>query len=100
MGKCKLLLTCIIFFTGLSAYASGQFLKVDGQIINRMSIVSVGKVEKPCVHCICSYLNCDKWHFCVYPTTNFSNPIVIAGSDFKDIQNKHKTIENWLILGK
>ena len=92
MKKWRALLTCLILLIGLSAYASGQFLKIDGQIINRMAIVSVGKVEKPCAHC--------KWYFCVYPTTTFRNPIVITGSDFKDIQTKHKKIEDWLILGK
>ena len=100
MKKWGTLLTCLILLIGLSAYASGQFLKIDGQIINRMAIVSVGKVQKPCKACICSYSSCDKWHFHVYPTTNFENPIVIAGPDFKDIQTKHKTIENWLTTGR
>ena len=100
MKKWRALLTCLILLIGLSAYASGQFLKIDGQIINRMAVVSVGKIGKPCRSCICSYSDCDKWHFHVYPTTNFSNPIVITGSDFKDIQTKHKIIENWLTTGR
>lgn len=100
MRKWRVLLACLTLLIGLKVCASGQFLKVDGQIINRMAIVSVGKVQKPCITCICSYSSCDKWHFLVFPTTNPRDGVTITGSSFNDIQAKHKRVEDWLILGK
>lgn len=96
------------FFIGLimlifacdSVQASNQFLKINGKILNRMSIVCVGEIEEPCKNCICSYSDCDKWHFYVYPTTNPRIVIGINGTSKQDIQTKHKIVEDWLIKGK
>lgn len=85
---------------GSKAHASNQFLKVDGQILNRMSIVAVGKIQKPCKGCICSYSNCDKWNFLVFPTTNPRVAIIITGTSKQDIQAKFDLVENWLIKNK
>ena len=93
-------LIMLIFICCSSVQASDQFLKVDGKILNRMSIVCVGKIEEPCKGCICSYSDCDKWHFYVYPTTKSSVFIGISGTSKQDIQAKHKIVEDWLIKGK
>lgn len=92
-------LIMLIFACG-SVQASNQFLKVDGKILNRMSIVTVGKIEAPCKNCICGYSECDKWNFLVYPTTNPRVVISITGSSKADIEAKHKIVEDWLIKGK
>ena len=84
----------------LTVQASDQFLKIDGRIINRMSVVSVGRIHEPCKHCICGYNDCDKWNFIVYPTTNPHVGIIITGTSSEDIKAKHKLVEDWLIKGK
>ena len=97
----RLLCSILIAFNFvLTAQASDQFLKVDGRIINRMSVVSVGKIQEPCKKCICGYSDCDKWNFIVYPTTNPRVGIVITGTSSEDIKAKYKLVEEWLIKGK
>ena len=93
-------LIMLIFICSSSVQASDQFLKVDGRILNRMSIVTVGKIEAPCKNCICGYSECDKWNFLVWPTTNPRVVISITGSSKADIEAKHKLVEDWLIKGK
>ena len=91
----------LIFICCNHAQASDQFLKVGGKILNRSSVVCVGEILKPCKNCIiCSYSDCDKWHFFVYPTTDPRNAIGINGTSQQDIQTKHKIVEDWLIKGK
>lgn len=89
-----------IFICSSSVCASDQFLKIDGKILNRMSVVYVGEITEPCNSCICVYSDCDKWHFYVYPTTKFRDYISISGTNKQDIQTKHKIVQDWLIKGK
>ena len=93
-------LIMLIFICSSSVRASDQFLKIDGKILNRMSVVYVGKIIQPCNSCVCAYSDCDKWHFKVYPTTNFHVFIGINGTSKQDIQAKHTIVEDWLIKGK
>lgn len=60
----KYLILIVFSLNLLMTYASDQFLAIDGQIINRMSIVTVGKIEQS------DGFGNNKYHFYIWPTTN------------------------------